>query len=223
MQYRLLGFFSGFPSHHFPQAVAERLGAALERRESLVFISAWPDEHDRNDCDLAGMYAMFEEIGLPFAQRHVIDSRMEPSRAAALLRDASCIFLMGGHPGLQRGLIEEMGLDAAIRGSDAVVLGVSAGAINMAKHSLDTKESLTPYKGLDLADITVKPHFLPGDQTVLADLLSVSMTLPVYAMEDDSAIFVEGGVMTHTGKIYRVHKGEICPLAPGKFVSALHK
>ncbi len=209
MERRLLGFFSGFPDRRFPPQVAERLGGELARRDSLVFVSAWPEDRGRNDSDAAGMYQMFLEYGLSFAQRHVVDSRTEASEAAGLIREASCLFLMGGHPGLQWRLIRGMGLDAVIRESAAAVLGVSAGAINMAKRSLDTKESPALYDGLGLADITVKPHFDPEDQRVLSSLLDISMELPICAMEDNSAIFVTKGEASHTGRIHWIDKGKI--------------
>lgn len=209
MERRLLGFFSGFPARRFPPAVAERLSRDISERDSLVFVSAWPQDYERNDSDSAGMYNMFLEYGMTFARRHVIDSRTDAAEAAGLVREASCVFLMGGHPGLQMELIRGKGLDTAILGSTTAVLGVSAGAINMAKRSLDTKESPVPYDGLGLADITVKPHFRPDDRELAADLLRISAGLPVCAMEDESAIFAVDGEIWHTGSIYFIHKGRI--------------
>lgn len=215
MDYHLLGFFSGFPNHRFPHDVAKRLGEELTNRDSLVFVSAWPADYARNDSDSAGMHGMFEECNIPFARHYVIDNRMDASYAMRLIHEASCVFLMGGHPGLQFQLISNKGLDVAIRDASTAVLGVSAGAINMAKHSLDTKESPVPYDGLGLADITVKPHFDLGNQQVLSTLLQISMDLPICAMEDNSAIFVAGGRISYTGQIHWVSKGKICPLSQG--------
>ncbi|GHU80275.1 hypothetical protein AGMMS49992_33150 [Clostridia bacterium] len=158
---------------------------------------------------------MFVEIGLPFTQYHVIDNRTEPIYATHLICEASCVFLMGGHPGLQLRLLRDTGLDIAICDTPAAVLGVSAGAINMAKHSLDTKESPAPYEGLGLADITVKPHFALNDQQVLSTLLHISIDLPICAMEDDSAIFVAGDRITSVGQIHWVSQGKVCPLGQG--------
>ena len=47
MNYRLLGFFSGFPNHSFPDNVAERLREERVQRDSLVFVSAWPAEYEK--------------------------------------------------------------------------------------------------------------------------------------------------------------------------------
>lgn len=49
MRQALLGFFSGFPGRRFPKEIAERLREALAERESIVFVSAWPEDYERND------------------------------------------------------------------------------------------------------------------------------------------------------------------------------
>ena len=215
MDYRLLGFFSGFPNHIFPQDVAKRLSEELTNRKSLIFVSAWPEDYARNDNDSIGMHGMFEECNIPFAQHFVIDNRMEASQAKQLIHEASCVFLMGGHPGLQLQLIHDKDLDVVICDTDASVLGVSAGAINIAKNSLDTKESLVPYSGLGLANITVKPHYKPDNKQLLSSLMQISVNLPIYAMEDDSAIFIVGDRISSMGEIHWIHQGKICPLWQG--------
>lgn len=210
---RTFGFFSGFPDRRFPREIAERLKAALGGRESLVFVSAWPSDHEQNDADSDGMHAMFVEWGLGFKHHCVIDDRTDAQTAVELIRGADCVFFMGGHPELQFELIQKLGIDKAIREGDSTVLGVSAGSINMAKRSLDTKESLVPYDGMGLADVTIKPHFEPANKQVLADLLQVSAELPIHATTDNSAIFVRGGEVEYFGEIYLVDKGEITPVS----------
>ena len=211
MDYRLLGFFSGFPDRNFPHEIAERLRDELLKRDSIVFISAWPADYERNDIDSTNMHGLFEEYNIPFTKHYVIDNRVDASHAARLIYEASCLFLMGGYPKLQLELIHNRNLDIVIRNADAAVLGLSAGSINMAKNSLDTKESHIPYDGLCLADITVKPHFEAENQQVLSILLEISMGLPICAMEDNSAIFVAGDHISYTGLIHWVNKGKICP------------
>lgn len=213
MNAQLLGFFSGFPTHHFPDDIAERLKEELIVRDSLVFISAWPSDYERNDDDSAGMHGMFKECDMPFSRYYVIDNRTDSSDAKRLIQEASCIFLMGGHAVKQFQLICEKGIVDEIRKSSAVILGVSAGSINMAKHSVDIWESLTPYDGLGLADITVKAHFDFENKELLQTLQEVSMKLPVCAMEDESAIFVQDGYATYTGQIHWMNEGEIYPLS----------
>ena len=95
MEYRLLGFFSGFPSRTFPFDIVDRLRKELVIRDSLVFVSAWPEDYTETDYIADGMHGMFEKIGLPFTQHHVIDRRVDLSLAKQFVREASCIFLYG--------------------------------------------------------------------------------------------------------------------------------
>lgn len=215
MNAKLLGLFSGFPARRFPAEIAGILKDALIQRDSLVFISAWPDEHPRNLEDSAGMHAMFAEYDMPFANVTVIDNTTDAAEAQRLIQHADCLFLMGGNPTLQRQLISEKGIEEAIRQYRAVLLGVSAGSINMAVRALDIWETPVPYAGLGVVDITIKSHITP-DSDLLPRLQQVSRehALPICAMEDNSAIFVQDGRITHLGQIRYITGGEICPFLP---------
>ena len=45
MDYRLLGFFSGFPNRSYPHEIAEQLREELLKRDSFVCVSAWPADY----------------------------------------------------------------------------------------------------------------------------------------------------------------------------------
>lgn len=215
MNAKLLGYFSGFPTHHFPDDIVKRLRRELTVRDSLIFVSAWPADYERNDSDSAGMHGMFEECNMPFAKYEVIDNRTDEANAKRLIQEASCIFLMGGHAVQQFQLMSEKGILEEIRKSFAVILGVSAGASNMAKRAIDIWESHVPYDGLGLADITVKAHIKQEEQELLQTLLQISVerNLPICAMEDESAIFVKEDHITCIGQVYWVNQGKISPLS----------
>ena len=215
MNAKLLALFSGFPARRFPAEIAARLKEALPVRKSLVFISAWPDEHARNLEDSAGMHAMFAEYDMAFAQFTVIDNTTDAAEAQQLIRQADCLFLMGGNPTFQYQLIGDKGLAEPLRQSRAVILGVSAGSINMAVRALDIWESPVPYAGLGLVNITIKSHITP-DSNLLPRLQQVSRehALPICAMEDNSAIFIQDGRITHLGQIRYILDGEILPFSP---------
>lgn len=211
MNAQLLGFFSGFPRHHFTIDIMERLREELTVRDSLVFVSAWPSNYNRNDSDSTGMYAMFEECDMPFKRYSVIDNRTTADDAKRLIREASCIFLMGGQAVSQFQLICDKDILGEIRKSTAVILGVSAGSSNMAKRALDIWESHVPYDGLGLANITIKAHVAQDDQELLQTLSQISMeqNLPICAMEDESAIFVKDNKATYSGKILWINNGNV--------------
>ena len=215
MNAKLLGFFSGFPTRHFTDEIAEVLKEKLEVRESLVFVSCQPDNYSQNDDDSHGMHRMFEERNMPFAKHCVIDNRTKSEDAVRLIREASCIFLMGGNATLQFKLMCDKGILNEIRQSSAVILGVSAGAMNMGGPTVDIYESPVPYEGLGFANITLKAHY-PFEGEVLENLKQVSMELPVCLMTDESAIFVMKEMITHIGQIYWMEKEEITPLTQEK-------
>ena len=204
----LLGLFSGFPTHHFPDEIAQVLRKNLPRRESLVFISAWPEDHARNDDDSDGMHAMFAERGMAFADHCVIDDRTSAADAVKMVRAADCIFLMGGDVTLQMALIRDLGLVSALQTSRTVILGVSAGSMNMGRTVAEIWESKTLQKGLGLTDITVKGHYTE-DAWFLPALKELSMRHPVAAMEDESAIFIKADAAWKIGNIHWIVKGEI--------------
>ena len=69
MDYRLLGFFSGFPNRKFPCEIAGRLREELIRRDSFVCVSAWPADYERNDIELINTHGLFEDYNMPFARQ----------------------------------------------------------------------------------------------------------------------------------------------------------
>lgn len=208
MSAKLLGLFSGFPTHHFTDETALVLKENLPRRESLVFISAWPEDYARNNDDSDGMHEMFAERGMTFAKHRVIDRRMSAADAVKLVRAADCIFLMGGDVTLQMALIRDLGLISELRTSRAVILGVSAGSMNMGRYVAEIRESKTLYEGLGLTDITTKGHYVEN-AWFLPALKEISGIQPVAAMEDESAIFIQGDTTWSTGNIHWITKGEI--------------
>lgn len=218
MNAKVLGLFSGFPARQFSDDIAARLKEELSVRDSLVFVSAWPAEYERNDDDAAGMHGMFVSCDMVFQHVHVIDDRTAPPQARQLIREASCIFLMGGNATQQFRLMRDKDIVEEIRRSRAVILGVSAGSSNMAKRALDIWESPEPYEGLGLTDITIKAHVTLDHQELLRTLMAVfaEHDLPICAMEDESAIFIKADEVACTGSFRWIRNGIIAPFPPEK-------
>ena len=211
---RFFAYCSGFPTHHFPNEIAARLKQEIPVRNDLVFVSAWPSAYPRNDEDAAGMHGMFAEQGIGFERFSVIDDRTGSEQALKRIREASCIFLMGGNATEQMRLISDKGIRDAIISCSAATLGVSAGSMNMGKTTVDIWESLVPYEGLGFANITMIGHFTYEDEERLNLMKRASMDRPVCAMADESAIFIRNSQVTCTGEIHWIENGEIKPFSP---------
>ncbi len=205
---KLLGLFSGFPTHHFTDEIAEVLRENLGERKCLVFISALPDEYAQNDDDKDGMHQMFAERNMGFAEHHVIDRRTSAEDAVKLLRQADCIWLMGGEVTWQMKLIQDLNLAPELKASNAVILGVSAGSMNLGRYVAEIWESKAFYEGLGLSDTIIKAHYEPNEYFIPA-LKELSMIHPIIAMEDESAIFIKSDKTWKIGNMYQVFKGEI--------------
>jgi len=210
--HKAIAFFSGFPDRRFTKEIAMRLKKELTVRKSIVFITACPADYQQNDEDSAGMHGMFVEYGIGFDRFCVVDARMEPADAQKRAREADCFFLMGGGScAEQMQLMLDKGICDIVRDGPEMVLGVSAGSMNMGRTTVDIWESLVPYEGLGFADITMIGHFSYEDTERLRLMKAVSMERPVCAMEDESAIFIKNGKADIIGIIHKVEKGEIKP------------
>lgn len=209
---KVIGFFSGFPDRRFTDEIARRLKKELAVRGRIVFITACPEDYQQNDEDSAGMHGMFSEYGIGFDRFCVIDHRTQAADAQRWAREADCFFLMGGGScAEQMQLMRERGVLEIVREGPGMVLGVSAGSMNMGKTTVDIWESLEPYEGLGFADITMIGHFSYDDTERLRLMKAVSMERVVCAMEDESAIFIKGGKIEIIGVIHRIEKGIIGP------------
>ena len=221
MNVRLLGFFSGFPKRLFTDEIAEVLKREITERKRLVFISCNPADYSRNDDDSRGMHGMFEEKDMPFQEFAVIDERVGSDKAKELIGNADCVFLMGGNATQQYALMKRKDIVADIRSSRAAVLGVSAGAMNMGKTTVDIYETDVPYEGLGFADITVKAHYPVDDAGLTGRLEKVSMEIPVTLMKDESAIFINQNGIFRIGEIFQMIRGEIKPITDERLESML--
>ena len=208
MNAKLIGLFSGFPNHHFTDEIAEVLRENLGERKWLVFISADPENFAQNDDDGNGMHQMFAERDMAFSEHYVIDLRTNMLDAANLIRQADCIWLMGGEVTWQMKLIRDLKLVPELLASTAVILGVSAGSMNLGKYVAEVWESKRFYEGIGLSDFTIKAHYEPNEYFI-PTLKEMSMLHPIIAMEDESAIFISRDKILKLGKMYKVDKGEI--------------
>lgn len=209
---RTLCFFSGFDrAYGFTDNIIPYLQKSLQCRDRIVFIASSPENHEKSERYLKGNNSWLIKAGVAFHSRRLLDDRTDPDAASELIRTAGCIFLMGGDTLAQIGFLRRYGLSEAIRNSNAPVLGISAGAINMACTSLCTKDNYFPetvvYKGIGLADYTVEPHFDLHNAEQVTELKNLSKNLTIYAMCDNSAIIVQNGTPVFLGELYHFHQG----------------
>jgi len=211
----ILCFFSGFDREKgFTEEVGGSLREHISERKSLAFVASCPYDHDRTDFYKEVNATWFRNIGIEFENISVIDDRKTEAECIEIINEASAVFLTGGTTFLQFDFIKKNNLIPVLRQHNGVVMGMSAGAINMAVNSFysadeDSDKSLI-YKGIGLADISIDPHFDINNEDLLNnEILPFSDLIDIYAMCDESAIIISGGKKQFYGDIYLVSEGMI--------------
>lgn len=188
----------------------------LVKRKCMVIISGNPNKFHKNDplivtkqyfalSDLA-----FEEyIYVNYENKHMIKEFVEK---------ADCINLFGGHLPTCNSFINELNLKELVKDFDGVLIGGSAGAMNMAdivycKPEEDGEfidKTFNRYKkGLGLTNINIIPHYYSiKDKTidgarVIEDIISPDTNkTPLIVLPDGSYIVQEGSKQTLYGEAY---------------------
>ena len=154
----------------------------------------------------------------------MLDARNLQS-AVTLIPKASLVLLAGGHVPTQNRFFHRLALDALLKDFAGTVMGISAGAMNMAKvvyaQPEEPGESLDPAydrfpEGLGLTEIQVLPHY-QNTRSLMLDgkRLFEEITFPdsrghrflaipdgSYVLKDQSGAFLYGeGFFIQDGKI----------------------
>ncbi|RLQ91369.1 cyanophycinase [Planomicrobium sp. Y74] len=205
-----LGWFNNF----FPANLEKALQEDIIERKSLVMISSMPAS---DEIDGSAERSWLTHAGIKFEEYHLINYRVEKEDAQPLIQNASAIFLLGGDTVEQNGFLMEYGLADSIRKSDAIVIGASAGAINMSAKWLCSRnfgyevEESTLYEGVGLGNFSVLSHFdLENNiEMVRSELSLLSEEMDNYASNKDCALRVREGHIDIVGDVYLISRSEI--------------
>ena len=193
----------------FPIKFAERLNEIIVNRKNFVFIaSEFNDFQEINDRYFKLFLNKFQNTGIRFSDCCIVDDRMTKEESQRAVKDADVIWISGGDTPTQFKYLKEYGLDKILKNHNGVIIGMSAGAINMAKIAICTTtcdhHQQEIYKALGLVDISVEPHF---DYTHVTDeLLELSNDYCIYGLCDDAAIICKDGNAEFLGDIFILDK-----------------
>lgn len=196
----------------FNSQTAEVFRQKILKRNKFAFVaSEFVKIHEKTDKYFRFFLNMFEESDIHFVEAYVIDGRMSAAEAQKKVAEADVIWLSGGDTPTQFRYFQEYGLDTVIKQHNGVIIGMSAGSINMAKTSICTlscghfKQEI--YDGLACVDISVEPHFIRDK--VSNELVDLSKEYTIYGLCDDSFIVSSGTAVELYGEIYKLSHGNI--------------
>jgi peptidase E len=197
----------------FTDEVAEYLKIDIIERNSLVFITSSPNGHEKSDYYLNINKSWFDLIGISFNDYYLLDNRITKNIANEYISNSSCIFLMGGTTREQIAYIEENNFIPTLRKHRGIIIGVSAGAINLAEKSLHINNFKEPetiiYNGIGLTNKTVYPHFRIDDNEKINEIKKYSENFAIYGICDYSAIIEKGNETKMIGEIYKIENNNI--------------
>ena len=145
-----------------------------------------------------------DNIGINFKENHLVSLDDE-------LNDYDVIFLMGGNPIKQIEIINKINLRNIINKAK-VVIGVSAGAINLSNEAIyynDYSEKIEIYNGIGLTDINVYPHFDINNKEFLEEVKMVSKIKTLIALPNESFIKLDDEQIEFCGYCYKVANDNI--------------
>ena len=156
---------------------------------------------------------MFSDCGITFGSVDVIDSRMSIETIQDTVRIADVLWLAGSDTPTQFAYLESYGLIPYIREQKGVIIGMSAGSINMAKTSVCTLTcehyKLEIYEALGLVEFSIEPHL--DKDNITDELLVLSEKYLLYGICDNGAIICTEDNISYIGDVFLIdnrHKGK---------------
>lgn len=195
---------------YFPEEVVKSLKKDLKGKHNLVSIGA-KREYEKNDIYFYGSDSSIGTIDVfnfsDLDNFNLIDGRTKKEEGLELLKNADIIYLQGGDPFVQLDFIMNNGYDKFLKKYDGIILGLSAGTMNLGKIAFYSKDDDYPeskfYEALGLTDLIVDPHFDINNDEKVKEITKFSRKHTIIGLPDYSAIIIDNeGVIESIGPNY---------------------
>ena len=135
-KYYILSGMDEENNYNFYGDIAEVFRKELKNFESIVYISAYPNDVEKNKK--LSKSEKFINIGINFKTSIVLDYSYTKEEARSILKENDLIFLYGGDPYQQMKFIEDYDIGKLLK--DKTIITLSAGSINICKETVCTKD-----------------------------------------------------------------------------------
>ena len=199
----------------------ERLKAVLPPNPRALFICSDPDIRDLTCHWGADTVSAFAYANMAFRSYAVLDGG-NADDAAVLIHNSDILILAGGHVPTQNAFFQEIGLKELLEDFEGVVMGISAGSMNMADivyaQPEEPGESRPDFPrflpGLGLTGVNVLPHYqkvrdmMLDGKRLFEDITYLdSMGHTFFALQDGSYIYQDEDALLLCGRGYRLKNG----------------
>ena len=199
----------------------DRIRGVLPKNPRVVFVCSDPKDH-AGTCQFAAITtAAFAEIGIAFGSYQVLDGTTA-HRAYGMLSHCDFVVLCGGHVPTQNAFFRKLRLRHLLHNFEGVVMGISAGSMNMAGtvyvQPEEPGESVPEFKrfapGLALTPVSILPHYqkvkdnyLDGKRLYEDITYADSMGHEFFVLPDNSYFYQDNNGLLLCGKAYRLRNG----------------
>jgi len=206
---------------------ADRLRAALPEYPSVTFVASSPERHDLTCRFGADAFTALANAGIFPSQWTVLDG-INAEDAPEIISASDLLIFAGGHVPTQAAFFRDISLDVLLQDYPGVIIGISAGSMNMAQtvyaQPEEPGEAVDPdyarfFPGLDLTEVNVLPHYQKVKDDLVDGLrLFEDITLPdsqgrcFFAIPDGSYFYQDDSCLLLCGESYLVRDGVLSPL-----------
>lgn len=218
---------AAFPQFWEKNGFGERLRQALPENPKVAFVASSPEDHEAMCRFGADVFCALRSAGIYPESYTVLDGQNQED-AAEIVSFSDLLVLAGGHVPTQAAFFEEIGLGSLLQDYPGVLLGISAGSMNMAKtvyaQPEEEGEAVDPeyprfFPGLDLTEVNILPHYNQWKDRTLDGLkLMEEITLPdsqgncFFVLNDGSYFYQDEETLLLCGESFCARDGELNPL-----------
>ena len=158
-----------------------------------------------------------KEIGINLNGITVLNDTMTKEEMFRSIENADIIFLMGGDTLKQNDFLMKNDLKPIIKTFKKVVIGISAGAINLSNISLCSKdeedgvEKTITYEGIGRINYTIEPHFDIDNKILLQnELYPLSEKMTIYGLPNNTGVrIINKNFEILYGDFYKISNNEV--------------
>lgn len=190
----------------------------IDKPINMVTIASTPDNYEKNDKyfygdeTVVGVIRTFKKI-FPDINISLLDSRVNLEEGRNSLMKADIIYLLGGNPFTQLEYLKENKFDDVIRKTSCLIIGASAGSMNLATNAYYSKdedytESIM-YNGIGVTDITIDPHFDINNKEQVNEIEKNSKNIRIIGLPNESVVSIFNNEIKYIGDIYIYENGKL--------------
>lgn len=185
--------------------------------KNIVFIPANFENMEKVNGYANIDVSWFKEIGINLNGITVLNDTMTKEEMFRSIENADIIFLMGGDTLKQNDFLMKNGLKPIIKIFKKVVIGISAGAINLSDISLCSKdeedgvEKTITYEGIGRINYTIEPHFDIDNKIFLQnELYPLSEKMTIYGLPNNTGVrIIDSNFEILYGDFYKISNNEV--------------